>query len=367
MRHCLASTIAFLIFLSSTTWTLAQEADITARSRGGRTTTLEGFRVTQDSLKGLQARKGPQRMSFKAADVVSVKWRKAPAGYGEGLAAFGDGDYEKAAQSFTNALGQASRYSWLPVYGNWYLGESLRRIGDHKGALAAYDALLKANPMARQAPEAYVAQANLHLRSGKGGAAPARQALNRLLSLVKKERLPERYTMLGNLGLARIEARVGDPDKAMEMLGSLAGRDRDNAEVANLAKLEIGGVLLRQRKFGEAENFFKGILESDAARDPDIIAGASNGLGDCQYAQGQYDKAMFTYSKVYALFIDRPDQAARVAHAMLQGGQSFRLQAGKESDPEKKRLLLKRSREVLRRLIREFPGTPAAAEAKKAL
>jgi TolA-binding protein len=184
--------------------------------------------------------------------------------------------------------------------------------------------------------------------------------------MVKREKLSDRYELLAQLGLARIEVRAGDPAQAREMLNRIVTSGDRYPKIANLARLELGQVLVKEKNYSEAETYFENILKG-TKDDPDVIAGASNGLGDCQYAQGKYDEAMYTYSRTYALFLDRADQALRVAHALYYGGRSFRLQAGKESDPAEKARLQKYGTLVMRRAARDFGGTEAGQMAQKEL
>ena len=358
----LAGILAALSFASAT----AQSAKIIQARSSGDNKIYEDVRITQDDLRGVKGRESRVGLSFKPEEIVSLEYHQQPEEYRKGRAAYGDGDYKNAAENLLAALEQAERYKWIPVYANWYLAESLRQLGAREQALEAYEAMLKANPIARQAPDAYVHMAEIYMSLGAKGVTPARTALKRLEDMVKREKLGERYSLLAELGLARIEVRAGDPSRAREMLNRIVTAGDRYPKIANLARLELGQLLVKEKKYSEAETFFENILKT-TKDDPDVIAGAGNGLGDCQYAQGHYAEAMYTYSRTYALFLDRVDQASRVAHALYYGGRSFRLQAGKETDPAEKSRLEKYGTHVMRRAARDFGGTTAGQMAQKEL
>jgi len=265
----------------------------------------------------------------------------------------------------------ASRYDWLPAYGNWYLGESLRRLGALDQAEEALGKVVTAVPDGRFVPEAHVALAETALARGSSGAAAARRHYEKLQELGKSGDLPERYEHLAALGLATIDARFGSASRGIDRLKVvLQETDGRDARVANLARLEIGRTYVRQKRFDEAQAYFERIQDQIDKADPNpvLIAGAANGLADSQFQQGEFDDAALTYSKVYALFYDRPDLRDDVAHALFQGGLAFdRLAGDRERSEEQRSVFRRRARILWNRAFSEFKGTRGAALAKREL
>ena len=343
----------------------AQNATIVVL-RGGRTEEVTDHRVTQDSYKGVVAKKGVATRSWKIDEILEIRYEGPPELYKKGIAAYKAGDYEAAASDLKQLLDDGPSDDWVIIYGHYYYGQALRRLGYVNDALAAFEALLVKDPESRFVPDVRLAIADLAMLRGAGGAGEARKQLQLLETLAKNGELPKRYAFLAQLGAASLEARFGDADKGLKQLETLLAEATGEKVVANMIRLEIGQVFIRKREFQRASQYYEQILANVDMSNPnlEILAGASNGLGDCEFEQGQYQKALKTYSRVYSLFLDRADLREKVAHALFYGGKSYELQSGREEGDQKK-VYEKRGRYLMKKAAREFQGTAGGEAAKR--
>lgn len=351
----------------------AQTASVTVRRPGsGERETFQNVRITSDGLTGVEARKGPQRFTWDPDEILEVSYRGAPEAYSKGLKAFQDGNFETAAAQMQAVLDDGRGESWVPAYANWYLARSLQRLGDLEGADSAYQNLIQVAPRSRFVPSAYQALARNAMARGETGAGAARRHYQSLRDLAEEADLPDRFKQMAQLGLATVTARFGSTSKGVQELRSvLQEAEGRYPDLANRARLEIGRTYIRQGNFKEAETFFKRIQDQLSQDDPDpmLVAGASNGLGDSQRQQGRFMEAARSYSKVYALFLDRSDLRGQVAHALYWGGYCFdQAAASKDITSADKRSKLRRRAKILWwRAAREFQGTRGSQLARERL
>lgn len=354
--------VSVFAFVAATAVSFAQEATvITVRS--GELREQPGIRITKDQYDGIEGRKGAGRMSWRWHQVVEIKWKVAPEAYKKGMNLYRDGEYTQAAQELQAALQKPGQYKWLPAYANYYLARSAARAGFPKEAIAAFETLVRENPNHRFVPNAHLELAEIHLRPGSTGPKAAKASLQRAAAIAKG--LDESYRIQVDLGLARLEVKTGDPIKGLNMLEALERRTRDES-LLNLIAMEKGQAYVKLKQYPKAEKSFKRILDSKKIKDAEVIAGAANGLGDCQFEQQKYDLAMWSYSRTYALFIDRASLANEVGWALYRGGEAFHLHAGKVSGDERKKLQRYGNR-VLRRAATDFRGTLGGRKARQKL
>ena len=361
----LLSVVALLLLLAIPLQ--AQRATVKVRrAASGSIDVHEGVIVSEDSYRVVKAKKGARKYTWPADRVIDVRYQRKPSAFKKGLQAFEDGALEEAATRMREALKSASKYSWLEAYANWYAGEALNRLGVFKDAQGHYEAILSKARKSRFVPQALIRLAEISLI--KGDAAGARRHFKKLGDLAKRERLPERYGSHAELGMATVEARFGDAEKGLEELKKIQSAASD-ATIKNKCALEIGQTYIRQKKFSQARSYFKTIEKNLDKENPDpmLIAGAANGLGDCLWQLKKYDEAVLAYSRVYALFLERPELRSHVAHALYWGGCAFDALAGLEKDTDARRKLRSRARRLWRKAFREFKGTRGGELARKKL
>ncbi len=359
----LVSSVFVLLGMSQLV--VAQGEATVISDRRGRVDETKGVRITQDSYERVEGKLGGAGRTWKPHEVIEIRWTRAPSDYKKGMNLYRDGEFRQAAQMIKAAIESKGRYPWLPVYGNFYLGRSAARAGFASEAIAAFENVIKADPKHRFVPDAYVELARLHSRPGAGanGAKAAKAALEKVASMAGK--LDQSYRTKVDLGLARLEVNGGDAAKGLKALEGLERKTRDEA-LLNLIAMEKGQALVRMKQYDKAERAFDRILKSKKIQDPEVIAGAANGLGDCQFEQKKFDQAMWSYSRTYALFMDRDTLARQVGWALYRGGEAFMMQAGKASGDERKKLQ-RYGKRVLNRAAREFRNTRGGKMARQKL
>jgi len=358
-----ALVVTALAFVVATATSFAQEATVVSE-RAGKVREQSGIRITKDEYDGVEGKKSGQgSQSWRAHTIVEIKWRIAPQAYKKGMNLYRDGEHLDAARELKASLEKAANYPWLSAYANYYMGLAAARAGYLEDAIVALEALVKEHPKHRFVPEAYIELAKIHLRPGSTGPKAAKAALKRVAGIRRK--LDESYQIKIDLGLARVEVMAGDANKGLTLLLALERKTREES-LLNLIAMEKGQAYVKLNQIPKAERAFERILASKKIKNPEVIAGAANGLGDCQFAQQKYGLAMRTYSRTYALFIDYSGLAREVGWALFRGGESFHLQAGKVAGDERKKLQRYGTR-VLRRAAKEFRGTPGGRAARKKL
>jgi tetratricopeptide (TPR) repeat protein len=344
----------------------AQQATVVIDRGNGDIREETDIRVSKDSYSGVEGKKGAAQLSWRAKQVIAIRWNVAPDAYKKAMNLFEDGAYEKAAEMFEEALAGPGKYEWVPAYGNYHLGRSLARIGDAEGALKAFQNLEKAAPDHRFVPEAWSEMADIHLSRSEGANPKAAQeVLNKLKSVAGK--LDESYAVQADLGLARVQTLTGNPQGAIQALDQLASRAQRDPRLQTLVAMERGRAHVALKQYDQAERYFKNILESKTIRDAEVIAGAANGLGDSQFEQQKYGDAMWSYSRTYALFHERDSLRQQVGWALYRGGEAFNLQAGLSQDPEERSRLQSYATRVRRRAATQFKETAGGQEARRAL
>ncbi|MAG57155.1 MAG: hypothetical protein CMJ83_12750 [Planctomycetes bacterium] len=366
-RNPLFSFILVLVALSATL--SAQQATVIV-GKNGTEKEERNIRITKDSYTGVTGKRSSASFSWKPAQVKRIEWRVAPENYKKGMSAYRDGAYEKAAQLFTEVLKKPDNYPWLPVYGNFHLARSLARIGYAQNALDAYAAVLKADSKHRFVPDVYAERADILLSPAGGrnlGLARAEfKKLDGIARTIDGRLSDDSYLIKSELGVARILIETKKAPEAISILDGLAKRARGRKGLLNLISMVKGRALVSLGQFNNAEKSFKAILDDKSITSPEVIAGAANGLGDCEFEQDKFEKAMWTYSRTYALFHDRDDLKRQVAWALYRGGMAFRRQAGKLQGDDRKKLY-RYGTKTLRRAAKEFKGTNGGRKAAETL
>ena len=108
-----------------------------------------------------------------------------------------------------------------------------------------------------------------------------------------KERYPRTaFTEQGGLMAAKVQVEKGKPEAALETLGWV-GANAVEPEYQTVAKLRAAGILLDQKKYGEA------LKQLDGASAPDFAALVADRRGDVLLAQGKTDDAKAAYAKAW--------------------------------------------------------------------
>ena len=358
------SGLALVLALLLSGSLLAQKATVRYLDRAGDEKEDKDVIVQQDSLSGVTGRRGAARMSWPMDKVLEIRWNSAPNSYKKGMNALMDGDFMGAERNLEEALGGSiDRYKWMPVYGNFYLAKAQAGLGRAQEALDSVAKALSAGPKSRLVPDMLELKADMHLTQGD-----TKNALTALKEMKKLSAgLDASYGVRADLGLARVEIRGGNPTKGLETLSALLSKVTGDEKTSNLVRMEMGNAYVQLGQFGRAEANFRGILDSKRTQDPDVLAGACNGLGDSLFEQKKYSEAAEQYSKTFAWFIDRSNLYRNVGWAMYRAGLAWELASGEEQNPEIRDRYIKYSKRLFRRVAKEFRETRGGTEAAKKL
>lgn len=357
-------TLASIALLTASGALYAQNATVVYLDTGGAVREAADVVIVQDSLRGVRGRRQAAQLTWAPDRVQSIKWRQGPAAYKRGINAFEDGEFATAARSLAESLeGNIDQYKWLPVYANAYLGRAHARLGEAEAALAALEKALAADPESRFVPDIYELQAELFMNAGN--TAKARAALEKMREATRG--LDASYGIRADIGLARVEIRGGDARKAINSLQGLLPKVSSEPRLMNLVRMEVGNAYVKLGEFAQAESNFRGILDSKASSDPEVLSGASNGLGDAQFEQDLFSEAVESYSRTFAWFHDRPDLRAQVGWALYRCGLALESKAGLQTDAAERDLSLRYSRRLLSRAAREYRDTRGGGEAARKL
>jgi len=204
-------------------------------------------------------------------------------------------------------------------------------------------------------PSARLARAMAHLRSGD--TAKARQEFTKLRADAAK--LGARWGHEGELQLQMLDEGK-DPAAALATYQRLAKETEANfPTVANQAKLRIGRVMIASKKYAEAEAYFRRILDQRVASTGDVIAGAWNGLGTSLRnkpgaTEADQKEALFAHLRVVVSFEDVEQEQPE---ALYGAGKGFQVVPAEDA--------ANRSRQMLGRVINEYPSSDWATKAKQ--
>lgn len=363
------SAVAVLSCAASSTF--GQGSDTVRVRKGGEIKEEAEVVVTQDDLKGVKARRGAATINFQLADVVEVVYGRKSEAFKTGFAKFKSQDYDEALKSFEEALGDEDdkkTHPWVANYCLWYSGQCLELTGDAGRAADVYNELVSKHATSRFVPDALAALGNLYLEAKKVD--QAKGFFDKLAEVAKKEALGDRYAMKADLGAAKVGVEKGDAG-AVAALEAIAGKAAaDSPDVAAEARLEVGRFHFKKKDYAKAETVFR-TLSSGKSVAPRGFAGAANGLADCEFEQGKFQDAAFSYSKVYTLMLphqDDPTVAQAIGWALYRGGKAADLHKGTLPDSDATKVAWgRRGRFLMREAVRKFAATRGGAEAKKEL
>ncbi len=205
-------------------------------------------------------------------------------------------------------------------------------------ALASLDAFLKAHPNSRQVGPALENVVRLSLQ--KGDTARAEAALGELTSKVPSA-APRTQVLR-----ARLLARQDKHDQAISALDQIIAAAPKGSAQAREAKLAKAEGLVGAKKYAEAEQVVRDVIQEAPPESVEIQAQAHNTLGDCLRAAGRPKDALIAYLKTDVLY-DRDKEYHPRAMAMI--AELWR--ELKQDD---------RAAEMMERLRQQYPQSPYA-------
>ncbi len=315
--------------------------------------------VTDETYEGVVYRqKGiPAPQNYAAAKVREVIYTKRSKFYGFGDDAFAVGDYAKAADFYKTAAAGAK--NWEKQYGLFNVAECMRLSNKLEDAIKAYNELLTAVPKTRFFGDCYerIAMCQRALRKPE----EAKKTYEQLKGQVTLKNLGARWELLADFRLLELLEK-SDSKAALTGYQELQGKAAEFPDVANMARLRVGYVMIDQKQVDKAKKFFEDIIKDRQASASDIaiVAGAYNGLGSTYLAKetpskADYDAALFLFFRTIFHYGDSLKQSELLGEALYKGGLCLGAREGENNQ--------KRAKILFSRCAEEFPTSEWAKKA----
>ena len=296
----------------------------------------------------------PMKQTLDTAKVEKVFFNPFPPAYRAAAELMNAGDYPGAIGKFQTLANDRQARKWVRILALMDVARIHEAGGNLAGILGAWEKLAKDFPRSRYVPKAFIQIGLTHLANNDVKAAKASFArLGRLSGL------PAGQKMLAQYYLILIKQKQGQLKQALSEYRSLLSKSENNEElkeVAILSRLGIGTCLNGTGKYDEALAFFQKI--ADSAKDPAVLAGAFNGLGNCYYKKNQWKDALLAFLRVEVLYDEDPEQTA---HALLHSGRCFAFMSGSGLGEDSKL----RAKMQFSKCSSRFPGTAIAQQARE--
>ncbi len=292
-----------------------------------------------------------------SARVERVEYGEKIPAYSEALALLRKGDLEDGVEKL-NQVAEMTEPNWAKPYALFQIGEAYREFGEWDKAISAYNKLLTALPKSRFVPEARVDIAVCQFN--KRDLAGAKATLQKLKEEAAAKGYPEEWINRAGFWETRMLEREGNYPEAITRYNSLTSKvEKDDPELANLCRLQIGECYSQQKDYKKALDFYKTIVENCPDQAIDLLAGAHLGMGAAYFNQKDYKAAREEFLRVIVLSDQHPSEVAAVAvvAGLYHAAQCFDLVKDNEADVRAQRLY--------REVVRTYPGSPLAAEARK--
>ncbi|MFH0945625.1 MAG: tetratricopeptide repeat protein [Planctomycetota bacterium] len=270
--------------------------------------------ISQDNFDLLKYKKGTVALTLEGMRVKAIDYGDTPESYEAARDKRDEGDFENAITLFKAAMAQAGVRPWIKLHGAYEIAETHRLWGakdraHFAEAIKSYDEALAVEERARIRPDIIFGRAQAHLGSGNVAAAVAD------LDLLASEAATNKYGVDWELTALHEKAQTldeaGNPEEAkraysklqtqarsFSSMESLDKSDRALAsQMAGLARLAQGKVLIRDGKAAEARRFFEDIV-ADNNEVAGVRAAALVGKAEALMAQKNFKEAQVALATV---------------------------------------------------------------------
>ena len=280
------------------------------------------------------------------------------------------GDFRIAIQVFNDVLDdskvmkETGRYSWVKQHTLFRQAGCMASLADHEGVAITVDRLLAEVPNTFFFAPALMMKADAHVMADN--TSDALEVLKVLSRAVETEGLPERWARESELGSLLMDSGISGKEKESKLQQLVEKNLESFPTVSSRARVEIGNAMVADNRHGDAERFFRLIIQDGQATD-NTLAAAYSGLGDCSYHRGlqkedvesarpDFEEALLSHLRVVTLF---KSAVHRVPRSMFYAGMALH-----RMNTESSR---KQARRLASRLNRDFPRSSWAARIKKDL
>ncbi|KAA3606703.1 MAG: hypothetical protein DWQ01_16950 [Planctomycetota bacterium] len=283
------------------------------------------------------------------------------------LEAMDGGKYVDAIQLLNEVLDDSRVIRSKP----WVVQHSLNlqircmfSLADFEGVAVTVDKLLQKEPNTFFYAPALMAKAEA--KALAGDRVGARSVYGQLSSEISAKELPERWAREAELGSLLLDDSVKGSAK-MSKLQQLVEKNRNEfPTVASRANVEIGNIMVQNKDYDRAQNFFEDIVKGGQADDM-VEAAAYSGLGDVYYQRGlntedlneakvHFKTAALNHLRVALTY---KDQIRLVPRSLFYAAESYHRVGGEEGKFH--------SRRIAGRLVNAYPRSPWAPRVMEAL
>jgi TolA-binding protein len=314
--------------------------------------------VVKEGLhKVIYKKAGLPDQSVPSDKVKEVKYHATGPDYKTAMAAYADGDYETAAGLYRDYADSLSdKKTALKAHCYFMVADCLQKARMWKEAIVEFTQFANVYQDHRLFPQALLNRAISYI--GNQEMKKAQEGFTLLREQVSKKKLSDFWRHEVEYWLISMR-EDRDPKNALDDYKALYEASKEFPTVSSKARLGIGQVLIKQKKFKDAHSFFSEIIENRVDADRAILAGAYLGRGRCTLNQPSpkeedFKSALFDLLRVVLYY---SDVDAWQAEAMYWAGKCFQNLGGKDSG--------KHWQSLYRRLQREWPGTNWAQLASK--
>lgn len=337
---------------------------------------LEDVTVVDDTIKEVSYRDaGSSSTKTVSSDkVLRIEFEKVPRLISEAEGMVTDGAFFDAIdrmQLFVDGKlsgeNRGDRQKWAVPLALYRIIELQLSLGELDDAVKACDKLIENAPESRFLPYAYLAKAEAQRYLGKESAALA--TLDEFRAKIDELGLSELWRLEAELAGVLTDPKLTGTKKRDRLIeiGSTAGSQYP--VVRNRARVAEGESYIEGEKkdFAAARAVFEKIT-SDPKADDATLAGAYTGLGDCLFQsavdemkQGGASENLAAAVKAYMrVVVSYKDQTRYVPKAMFFAARVFDFMESTDEVDYKAR-----ARKLYTAVLRDFPNSPWAAEAKK--
>ena len=310
-RRVLAAT-AILTSLSIGQVAQAALADRIWQKIGGKPITADS--ISQEHFDQIKYKKGSVQLTLDGMKVRAIDYGDAPESYDLAQDSREAANFENAVNLYRGAMSESGVRPWIKLHGAYQIAETYRLWGAKErshfaDAVKAYDEALAIDAKARIRPDILFGRAQAHLGAGNVDAAIA--DLDTLAREAASNKYGEDWELTALYEKAVTLDEAGKPDEAKREysrlqtqarsfsgMTSLDPKLRDLAsQMAGLARLAQGKVLIRDGKGSEAERFFNDILR-DTNEVEGVRAQALVGKAQALMAQKKLKEAQVALATV---------------------------------------------------------------------
>jgi TolA-binding protein len=319
--------------------------------------------VLEENFAHVKYRWGSGEQTLKITLVKQVVYYDAPDDFHTAMGLFSSKKYAEALAAFERAREAPSVRKWIQQYSLFFQGECLRKMGktnkaNFRTAVEKYQELLSTVPTTRFLPEALLYVGECQAYAGNYDKAVA--AFRRLQTEQSKKALEPSWALKADLAEGRVLELKKDYMAAYHKFNSIytMATRMGLTGVANKALLHKGLSLLKQKKFKEAERYFKDLFKNAKGEGAEVRSskgGACIGLGHCYIEAKDLRKARFWFLRSMVVYFTSEDFHPE---AMYFAGLCFHKLAKDEKGAKT------RARAIFTELKRRYPESEWAKQVK---